>query len=74
MSPALDAIGVPDPAQRPPAAFPGVAAAAGLSRRAAVICCPAGMLDDGFPRGLLLHDRRARGPPFPAHFPGEEMS
>jgi len=64
MSPALDAVGVPDRAQWPPAAFPGVAAAAGLSRRAAVICCLAGTLDDRCPRGLLRHDRRARGPPF----------
>ena len=67
MSPALDAIGVPDPARWPPAAFPGVVAA-GLSRQAAVICCPATTLDDGCPRGLLLHDRRARGPPFPLIF------
>jgi hypothetical protein len=74
MSPALDAIGVPDPAQWPPAAFPGVVAAAGLSQRAAVIRWPARTLDDGCPRGLLFHDRCARGPPFPAHFPGEEMS
>jgi hypothetical protein len=64
MSPALDAIGVLDPAQWPPAAFPGVVAAAGLSRRAAVICRPATTADDGCLRGLLLHDRRARGPPF----------
>jgi hypothetical protein len=73
ISPVLDVIGVPDPAQWPPAEFPGVVAAAGVSRRA-VVCCPARARDDGCLCGLLRHDRRARGPPFPAHFPGEEMS
>jgi hypothetical protein len=63
MSPALGAIGVPDPARSSPAAFPGVVAAARLSRQAA-ICWPARTRDDGCPRGLLRHDRRARGPPF----------
>lgn len=63
ISPALDAIGVPDHARSSPAVFPGVVAAARLSRRAA-ICWPARARDGGCPRGLLRHDRRARGPPF----------
>jgi hypothetical protein len=64
MSPALDVIGVPDPAQWSPAVFSGVAVAVPLSRRAAAACCPARKQDDGYPRGLPQHDRRARGPPF----------
>ena len=56
-----------DLAQWPPVAFPGVAAAVRLSQRAA-ICWPAGTRDDGCPRGLPRHDRRARGPPFPLIF------
>jgi hypothetical protein len=63
MSPVLDAIGVPDPARSSPAAFPGVVAAGRLSRQAA-FCWLAGTRGDGCLRGLLRHDRRARGPPF----------
>ena len=72
MSPVLDAIGVPDPARSSSAAFPGVAAARRLSRQA-VICWLAGTRGDGCLRGLLRHDRRARGPPLSFRsFPGEE--
>ena len=66
--PGRDRAGMPDPAQWPPAMFSGVVAAVPLPRRAAAARCPARMLDAGCPRGLLHHGRRARGPPFPAHF------
>jgi hypothetical protein len=63
MSPALGAVGGPDPARSSPAAFPGVVAAARFPRQAG-ICWPAGGRDDGCPRGLLRHVGCARGPPF----------
>ena len=50
----------------------GAAGAVRLSRRAAAICCPARTQDDGCPPGLPHHDRRARGPPFPARFREEK--
>jgi hypothetical protein len=70
MLPGRDLAGVQDPAQWPPAVFSGAVAAVLLSRRAAA-CCPARAQDAGCLRGLLHHDRRARGPPFRS-FPGEE--